>query len=80
MVVATRRVFFSVVLDSLQGKHFSEKFQKRVFATKSIQIGPKSISSMPPGLNFRKDLEFRIENNQAFQNWAQHCSKKKNKK
>ena len=26
------------------------------------QIGPKSIPSVPPGLNFRKDLEFRIKN------------------
>ena len=48
MVFAARRGCSKVVLHSLQGEHFFQKTcQKHVFATKSIQIGPKLISSMP---------------------------------
>ena len=42
------------------------------FATKSIQIGPTYISSMPPGLKLHEDFEFRIKNNPKPQKWAQN--------
>ena len=62
----TRHLTATSVLGSLQGEYFSKKCQKRVFDTKSIQIGPKSISSKSPWLKIRKDLELRIKNNPNF--------------
>ena len=56
-----------VVLMSFYTVHKGGLFQKicqnQVFATKSFQSSPKSISSMPLGLKLRADLEFRTENN-----------------
>ncbi len=38
-----------------------KKMSSTCFVTKSNQLCPKSISLMLPGLDFRKDLEFRIK-------------------
>ena len=61
------RVVLRSLYTAYKGNICQQKCQTHVFATKSIQIDPKLISSKSPWLKIRKDLEFRIKNNPELQ-------------
>ena len=61
-------MYFDTLMDGLE----AELLSKTGFGTKRVQIGPKSISSMPPWLKFRKDFEFRMQTTPKPQTLPKH--------